>query len=169
MRWPASHTCRSRCVRRTSLRVIRPPLRRHIQRAGFSHDGPRVVASCIRCQPNAGSAFVVSLHHDGLLRAPAPGLLQPGTDHGVHCVSAFREPDRQTSLALWLIRKASPQRGSYPSTNSPRQQPYRITAAVALLRLPHVPLRRPGVPPKRNDEPTWRHPHPDRSQSADAT
>jgi len=38
------------------------------------------------------SASVVSLHHDGLLRTSAPGLLQPGTDPGVHCVSAFPEP-----------------------------------------------------------------------------
>jgi len=44
------------------------------------------------------SASVVSLHRDGLLCAPAPGLLQPGTGHGVHCVSAFPEPERETSL-----------------------------------------------------------------------
>jgi hypothetical protein len=30
----------------------------------------------------------------------------------------------------------SPQRGSHPSKNSPRSQPYCITAAVALLLLP---------------------------------
>ena len=88
------------------------------------------------------SAFVVSLHRDGLLCTPAPGLLQPGTGHGVHCVSASREPEHRTNSALWLHREASPQRGSYPSTNSPRQQPYRITAAVALLWLPPVPCPR---------------------------
>jgi len=44
------------------------------------------------------SASVVSLHRDGLLCAPAPDLLQPGTGHGVHCVSAFPEPERETSL-----------------------------------------------------------------------
>jgi len=41
------------------------------------------------------SASVVSLHHDGLLRMPAPGLLHPGTDRGVHCVSAFPEPETE--------------------------------------------------------------------------
>jgi hypothetical protein len=41
--------------------------------------------------------------------------------------------------SAWSHREASPQRGSYPSTNSPRQQPYRIAAAFALLRLPLVP------------------------------
>jgi len=44
------------------------------------------------------SASVVSLHRDGLLCAPAPGLLQPGTGHGVHCVSTFPEPERETNL-----------------------------------------------------------------------
>jgi hypothetical protein len=43
------------------------------------------------------SASVVSLHHDGLLRMPAPGLLHPGTDRGVHCVSAFPEPETGTT------------------------------------------------------------------------
>jgi hypothetical protein len=79
------------------------------------------------------SGFVVSLHRAGLLRAPAPGLLQPGTGHGVHCVSAFPEPERETNLDPWPYREASPQRGSYPSTNSPHQQPYRITAAFCPL------------------------------------
>jgi hypothetical protein len=34
--------------------------------------------------------------------------------------------------------KSSPHRGSYPSKNSPRSQPYRITAALAFLALPRV-------------------------------
>lgn len=101
------------------------------------------------------SAFVVSLHHDGFLRTSAPGLLHPGTDPGVHCVSAFPEPGSGTTAPRkressgprpWLCQEASPQRGSYPSTNSPRQQPCRITATVALLRLPLVPTRFPGAP-----------------------
>jgi hypothetical protein len=36
----------------------------------------------------------------------------------------------------------SPRRGSHPSKSSPHQQPYRITAAVALLPLLHVLLAR---------------------------
>jgi len=43
----------------------------------------------------------------------------PGTTRSVR-----RRPGR---------RSRSPRRGSYPSKGSPRQQPYRITAAVALL------------------------------------
>jgi len=89
------------------------------------------------------SASVVSLHRDGLLCIPAPGLLQPGTGHGVHCVSASREPESLDESSALVHREASPQRGSYPSTNSPRQQPYRITAAVALLWLPPGPCPRP--------------------------
>jgi len=95
------------------------------------------------------SAFMVSLQHDGLLCAPAPDVLQSGTDHGVHCVSAFPEPELGTNPALGLCQEASPQRGSYPSTNSPRQQPYRITAAVTLLRLPLVPHVFPPAPKSR--------------------
>jgi hypothetical protein len=37
----------------------------------------------------------------------------------------------------------SPRRGSHPSKTSPRQQPYRITAAVAFLPLPSCPARVP--------------------------
>jgi hypothetical protein len=37
----------------------------------------------------------------------------------------------------------SPRRGSHPSKSSPRQQPYRITAAVAFLPLPSCPARVP--------------------------
>jgi hypothetical protein len=40
--------------------------------------------------------------------------------------------------AHWLPRH-SPRRGSYPSKSSPRQQPHRITAAVALLPLLPAP------------------------------
>ena len=79
------------------------------------------------------SDSVVSLHRAGFLCAPAPGLLHPGTGHGVHCVSAFPGPEIGTNPSPWPCQEASPQRGSYPSTNSPRQQPYRITAAVAPL------------------------------------
>jgi hypothetical protein len=39
-------------------------------------------------------------------------------------------------------RDPSPQHDSYPSKNSPRQQPHRITAAVAFLPLPRAPHAR---------------------------
>jgi len=47
--------------------------------------------------------------------------------------------------ATWCVRRRpgrrpfSPRRGSHPSKGSPRQQPYRITAAVALLPFPSIP------------------------------
>jgi hypothetical protein len=45
--------------------------------------------------------------------------------------------------AARLVGVRSPQRGSHPSKISPRQQPYRITAAVAFLPLPSCPARVP--------------------------
>jgi hypothetical protein len=45
--------------------------------------------------------------------------------------------------AARLVGVRSPQRGSHPSKISPRQQPYRITAAVAFLPLPSCPARFP--------------------------
>jgi hypothetical protein len=66
---------------------------------------PTAARGQLLCAPGANrmpcSAFVVSLHRDGLLCAPAPGVLQPGTGHGVHCVSASREPKHQTNPAFW--------------------------------------------------------------------
>jgi hypothetical protein len=45
--------------------------------------------------------------------------------------------------AVRLVGVRSPQRGSHPSKTSPRQQPYRITAAVAFLSLPSCSARVP--------------------------
>ena len=45
--------------------------------------------------------------------------------------------------AARLVGVRSPQRGSHPSKTSPRQQPYRITAAVAFLPLPSCPAQLP--------------------------
>jgi len=45
--------------------------------------------------------------------------------------------------AARLVGVRSPQRGSHPSKISPRQQPFRITAAVAFLPLPSCPARVP--------------------------
>lgn len=84
----------------------------------------------------ACSAFVVSLHRDGLLRTPAPGLLQPGTGHGVHCVSAFREPRTRTNPGHWLPRKASPQCG-----DTPRRIPLVCSRTASLRPLPSCGYR----------------------------
>jgi hypothetical protein len=45
--------------------------------------------------------------------------------------------------ATRFVGVRSPQRGSHPSKISPRQQPIRITAAVAFLPLPSCPARIP--------------------------
>jgi len=86
--------------------------------------------------------------------------------------------------ATWCVRRRpgrrpfSPRRGSHPSKGSPRQQPYRITAAVALLpfpvdplahhlgsargrvRLPHLPPRRPAGRCAASDRGRRRRPSP---------
>ena len=102
------------------------------------------------------SASVVSLHHDGLLCTPAPGLLQPGTDPGVHCVSAFPEPETGTtsprkreSLGPHTLVLS----GGFPATRfipldefpSPAAAPHHCER-FALLRLPLVPSRVPRPP-----------------------
>jgi len=81
------------------------------------------------------SALVVSHHLGGFLRAGAAGLLRPAAGCGVRRVArsgfqtARRHPARPSRF---------PRRISYPSKSSPRQQPHRITAAVAFLPLPHA-------------------------------
>ncbi len=85
----------------------------------------------VKCPSHVPS--VVSLHLDGLLRADASGLLHPKADRGslhfaMHTPSAIGR--NQPPMAA---KHHSAQCGSHPSKNSPRQQPYRVTAAVALL------------------------------------
>jgi len=78
------------------------------------------------------SALVVSHHLDGLLRAPAAGLLHPAASHEVRRVSLDRYPSCPKALQpVNLVSRDA----VYPSKGSPRQQPYRITAAAALLPL----------------------------------
>jgi len=78
------------------------------------------------------SVLVVSHHLDGFLRAKAAGLLHPATSLEVRRVSRCRPPALPKGADC---RPRFSRRGSYPSKGSPRQQPYRITAAVALLPL----------------------------------
>jgi hypothetical protein len=71
----------------------------------------------------------------------AAGLLRPAASRRVHCVlrpmvaRAPEAPPRRMSETVGPAERA-PQCGSHPPKSSPRQQPYRITAAVALLSLP---------------------------------
>jgi hypothetical protein len=85
---------------------------------------------------------VVSHHHDGFLHTEVTGLLHPATDRGfvAFLASEFRSVPKEAPDGSWH----SPQRGSYPPKISPRQQPYRITAAVALFPLLSCPGRDPA-------------------------
>lgn len=89
----------------------------------------------------------------------AAGLLRPAASHRVHCVlrpmvaRAPEAPPKRMSETVGPVERA-PQCGSHPPKSSPRQQPYRITAALALLSLLSGALHkcstpRPGRPPHR--------------------
>ena len=90
-------------------------------------------------------------------------MLHPASGLGVHRVSDAWFPllPQKPRAPRRLPRDA----GSDPSKGSPRQQPYRITAAVALLSLPLAPLTPRGVlgsvlgddAPIRLGEPPLRH------------
>ena len=118
--------------------LVAPPLfnhpRVHSQRLRRASFGPSVPpdSSC--------SVLVVSHHLDGFLRATAAGLLHPAASLEVRRVSRFPVPERHPKVTPATMAR-SPQRGSYPSKGSPHQQPYRITAAVALLPVERRPPR----------------------------
>lgn len=79
-----------------------------------------------------------------------PGLLHPGHGHGVRHVS-WKGPSTSSSRRCQIRSGRSPiprSAGSYPPKNSPHKQPYCITAAVALLLLPHQVL--PASPRDRS-------------------
>jgi hypothetical protein len=66
-----------------------------------------------------------------------PGCIATRSGHKVRCVSSVSGLPDLRCVATPTTRQAReppfPQRCSYPPKNSTRQQPYRITAAVALL------------------------------------
>ena len=152
----ASHTDRSQCAYRTSSpgHSSAPPptyptcrfLPRHPEERRFGCPEPTrhlvpppwflsTMTVCSARQLQAYCSLVPTLGFTAFPPSPNP---RPG-----------RPPRASASRSdpiPWSYREASPQRGSYPSTNSPRQQPYRITAAVAFLRLPLVPPRVPRPP-----------------------
>jgi hypothetical protein len=94
--------------------------------------------------PHAGSrsTLVVSRHLDGFLRTGVTGLLHPATDQGFAAFHACRRPEPSEDDST--RRGQSPRRGSHPSKTFPRQQPHRITAAVAFLPLPSCPAPHPA-------------------------
>jgi hypothetical protein len=90
--------------------------------------------------PTSCSVHVVSHHLDGFLRTRAVGLLRPTPGLEVHCVSADRDPRSPRTEVRDTVggQPPSPQCGCHPSKGYPRQQPYRITAALAFLPLPSL-------------------------------
>jgi hypothetical protein len=79
------------------------------------------------------SALEVSHLLDGLLRVGVAGLLRPAAGSGVRRVSRRPPHLRREWVEASVSRDAD-----YPTKNSPRQQPFRITAVVASLSLPSV-------------------------------
>jgi hypothetical protein len=84
------------------------------------------------------------------------GLLHPAASHGVRRVSRIRGRHRPEPMTV--DGKRSPRRGSYPSKNPPRRQPYRVTTALAFLPLPDrrptgAPVHRSGPPHRTFDVP----------------
>jgi len=77
------------------------------------------------------SALGVSHPPGGFLRVVAAGLLRPAAGFEVRCVS--RCPPR---LRRAWIEPPVPRNAVHPTKSSPRQQPFRITAAVASMLLP---------------------------------
>jgi hypothetical protein len=121
------------------------PLRRHlhtrvhshpIRRSGFGHRLPH---------RQSRSALVVSHHLDGLLREQAVSLLHLTTGKRFAAFPPLRPPNLDARASTPGSLRGFPAAQSHPSKNSPRQQPYRVTAAVALLtlQLPARHLRRP--------------------------
>jgi hypothetical protein len=97
-----------------------------------------------RGSPSAGSqpcgrscsASVVSHHPGGFLRSSFAGLFHPAAGPRF---TVFQPP---STLAGRL--RSSSRRGSYPSKNAPRRQPFRVTTVLAFL--PLSPLHFPALP-----------------------
>jgi hypothetical protein len=102
--------------------------------------------------PTTRSALVVSHHLDGFLRTWARGLVASRCRSWGSPRFAHPWPPRGRSLAT-VYGKRSPRRGSHPSKNPPRPQPYRVTTALAFMPLP---IRRPTGAPVHRDGPPHR-------------
>lgn len=87
------------------------------------------------CHECACAILAVSHRLDGLLRSVAAGLLRPAAGHGIRSVSPTLSPG--SSEVVPGQECGFPQR-IHPSKNTPRRQPFRVTATVALLLLPLI-------------------------------
>ena len=68
-----------------------------------------------------------------LTPVPASSILQLDTEQGSLCFSAEPPTHNKAEAPPEQATRASPQRSSHPSKNSARQQPYRVTTALATL------------------------------------
>ena len=101
----------------------------------------------------ACSARVVLHHLDGLLRTPGFGFVAPRCQNGFAAFQSCainHQPRPKPAPAAG--QHPPPRNAVHPSKSSPRQQPYRITAAVPLLPFPSpcqvmsVTRPKPGSP-----------------------
>jgi hypothetical protein len=147
------------------------PPRRHLLARVHSRRLRRSAFGCRIPTRQSRSAHMVSHHLDGFLREQAVSLL--------HLTASLRFapfplprplPDAKASSPV--IFGGFPAARSHPSKNSPRPQPYRVTAAVALLTLPptlravqlmsHTNTPCPTLPQPRSPKkpPLWRNLQP---------
>jgi hypothetical protein len=130
-----------------------PPLSRFVRRCPSTEvTGARPLpgASSLRARRATAvpcSAFVVSHHHDGLLRAPSRGPVASHSRSGVQRVSRSSYPEASEDAPT--LEQPSPRCGSNPPKSLPRRQPHRVTTAVAPLPLP---LAQPTSRPFSTDE-----------------
>jgi len=66
------------------------------------------------------------------------GFIAPRSQMEFAAFQSGHSPPSPTEVDSVDKRRSFPQRGSHPSKNSPRRQPYRIAAAVALMMLGRV-------------------------------
>jgi hypothetical protein len=109
-----------------------PPRRHH----SFASTPVRAKALPSASQHHAGrsrSALVVSHHFDGLLRNRGVGLLHPTASQRFAPFPPGPDPISHRSVRSGADPQIPRDAASHPSKNSPCQQPYRVTTAVALM------------------------------------
>lgn len=108
------------------------PPRRHLFTRVHSHQNRNPGFGLRLPHRKSRSALVVSHHPDGFLREQAVSLLR--LTAGLRFAAfPLRSPQSTDRSRLNGHRRDSPQRVSHPSKDSPRQQPHRVTTAVAFL------------------------------------
>jgi len=141
--WDSSRTCRSRCPR--PLPPTSPPSV-HSRQASLPGFGLRGTTSEVVFRPRG---FAPPRRFAPLDGSRACCIPQPVVGFvAFPCGPVCRPHGPKTARAA--PASPFPRRLSYPPKDSPRPQPYRVTAALAPLPLPS-PLRRASRPPRCQD------------------